>query len=318
MTGNGEESRRRKRLIRIISVAIAASLATISMKTGAWLVTGSVGLLSDAIESVVNLVAAVVGLVVILWSTRPPDEDHAYGHEKADYVSAGFEGALILLAAATIAYAAIDRLINPVGLTEVGIGLAISLIATLINLGAATLLVRTGRQEQSLTLEADGRHLMTDVWTTIGVVLGVGLVWLTGFEPLDPVIALVVAGNIVRTGSSLVRDSMSGLMDKALPAEDVKAVNEVLGRYSEGSVEFHALRTRRSGRRSFISVHVLVPGEWSVQTGHDFTEKVERDLRGAVDQATIFTHLEPVEDPLSFADTELDRNPDGPGNRPPA
>jgi cation diffusion facilitator family transporter len=308
MTGNGEESRRRKRLIRIISIAIAVSLVTISMKTGAWLVTGSVGLLSDAIESVVNLVAALVALVVILWSTRPPDEDHAYGHEKADYVSAGFEGALILLAALTIAYAAIDRLINPVGLTEVGVGLAISVAAALINLGAATLLVRVGRQEQSLTVEADGRHLMTDVWTTIGVVLGVGLVWLTGFERLDPVIALVVAANIVRTGSSLVRDSMSGLMDKGLPEDDLGAVKSVLDRYSEGTVEFHALRTRKSGRRSFISVHVLVPGEWTVQAGHDFAERVEEDLRKAVGQATIFTHLEPVEDPLSFADTELDRS----------
>ena len=310
MTSNGEESRRRKRLIRIISVAIVVSLVTISMKTGAWLVTGSVGLLSDAIESVVNLIAALVGLVVILWSTRPPDEDHAYGHEKADYVSAGFEGALILLAAFTIAYAAIERLINPAGLTEVGIGLAISLAATLIKLGAATLLMRTGRQEQSLTLEADGRHLMTDVWTTIGVVVGVALVWLTGFERLDPVIALVVAANIVRTGSSLVRDSMSGLMDKALPEDDLAAVQSVLHRYSKETVEFHALRTRKSGRRSFISVHVLVPGEWTVKAGHDFAEKVEEDLRKAVGQATIFTHLEPVEDPLSFADTELDRDRD--------
>jgi cation diffusion facilitator family transporter len=307
MTGNGEESRRRRRLIRIISIAIAVSLVTIAMKTAAWLLTGSVGLLSDAIESIVNLVAALVGLIVILWSTRPPDEDHAYGHEKADYVSAGFEGALILLAAFTIAYAAIDRLINPVGLTEVGIGLTVSLVATLINLGAATLLIRAGKQEQSLTLEADGRHLMTDVWTTVGVVLGVALVWLTGFERLDPLIALVVAANIVRTGSSLVRDSMSGLMDKALPESELAAVKQVLHRYSEGSVEFHALRTRSSGRRSFISVHVLVPGEWTVQAGHDFAERVEEDLREAVGQATIFTHLEPVEDPLSFADTELDR-----------
>ncbi len=307
MTGNGEESRRRKRLITIISVAIAVSLLTISMKTAAWLLTGSVGLLSDALESVVNLVAALVGLIVILWSTRPPDEDHAYGHEKADYVSAGFEGAMILLAAFTIAYAAVDRLLNPAGLTEIGIGLTISVVASLINLGAATLLIRTGRQEQSLTLEADGRHLMTDVWTTAGVIVGVALVWLTGWERLDPIIALVVAANIVRTGSSLVRDSMSGLMDKALPADQMAAVNGVLSRYEDGSVEFHALRTRKSGRRSFISVHVLVPGEWTVQAGHDFTEKVERDLRDAVGQATVFTHLEPVEDPLSFADTELDR-----------
>ncbi len=307
MTGNGEESRRRKRLITIISVAIAVSLVTISMKTAAWLLTGSVGLLSDALESVVNLVAALVGLVVILWSTRPPDEDHTYGHEKADYVSAGFEGALILLAAFTIAYAAIDRLIHPAGLTEIGIGLTISVVASLINLGAATLLIRTGRQEQSLTLQADGRHLMTDVWTTAGVIVGVALVWLTGLEWLDPIIALLVAANIVRTGSSLVRDSMSGLMDRALPVEEMAAVNEVLGRYSHDSVEFHALRTRKAGRRSFISVHVLVPGEWTVQAGHDFAERVEGDLREAVGQATVFTHLEPIEDPLSFADTELDR-----------
>lgn len=307
MTGNGEESRRRKRLITIISVAIAVSLLTISMKTVAWLLTGSVGLLSDALESVVNLVAALVGLVVILWSTRPPDEDHTYGHEKADYVSAGFEGAMILLAALTIAYAAIDRLIHPAGLTEVGIGLTISVVASLVNLGAATLLMRTGKQEQSLTLEADGRHLMTDVWTTAGVIVGVALVWLTGWEKLDPIIALVVAANIVRTGSSLVRDSMSGLMDKALPADELAAVNSVLGRYSDDNVEFHALRTRKSGRRSFISVHVLVPGEWTVQAGHDFAEKVEQNLREAVGPATVFTHLEPVEDPLSFADKELDR-----------
>jgi cation diffusion facilitator family transporter len=307
MTAERNDARRRRRLIRIISVAIAVSLLTISMKTGAWLLTGSVGLLSDAIESVVNLVAALVGLVVILWSTRPPDEDHTYGHEKADYVSAGFEGALILLAAFTIAYAAIDRLLHPAGLTEVGIGLAISLLATLINLGAATLLIRTGRQEQSLTLEADGRHLMTDVWTTLGVVAGIGLVWLTGWQTLDPLIALAVAANIVRIGSSLVRDSMSGLMDKALPVSDLAAVRGVLDRYSDGSVEFHALRTRKSGRRSFISVHVLVPGDWSVQAGHDFAEQVEEDLRAAVGQATIFTHLEPVEDPVSFEDTELDR-----------
>lgn len=308
MPAERDDTRRRQRLIRVISIAIAVSLLTISLKTGAWLLTGSVGLLSDAIESVVNLVAAVFGLGVILWSTRPPDEDHAYGHEKADYVSAGFEGALILLAAFTIAYAAIDRLIHPAGLSEVGVGLAISVVATLINLGAATLLIRTGREEESMTLVADGRHLMTDVWTTAGVVVGVGLVWLTGWQTLDPIIALLVAGNIVRTGVSLVRGSMSGLMDKALPPAEIAAVNAVLARYEDsGKVEFHALRTRKAGRRSFITVHVLVPGEWSVQAGHDFAERVEEDLRLTAEPATVFTHLEPVEDPVSFEDTELDR-----------
>ena len=298
---------RRRRLIRVISVSIAVALLTIGMKFAAWLLTGSVGLLSDAAESVVNLVAAGVALLVILWSTRPADEDHAYGHEKADYLSAGFEGALILLAAVTIAYAAIDRLINPVELTEVGIGLAVTAAASVLNLLTARLLVRTGEQESSVVLVADGRHLMTDVITSAGVIIGVGLVWLTGWERLDPIIALIVAANIVRTGVGLVSDSMSGLMDKALPESEISTVNGVLTRFEGEGIQFHALRTRKAGRRTFISVHVLVPGDWSVKEGHDLLERVEEDLRTPFEQATVFTHLEPIEDPLSFEDTELDR-----------
>jgi cation diffusion facilitator family transporter len=307
MTSNGEESRRRKRLIRIISVAIVVSLVTISMKTGAWLVTGSVGLLSDAIESVVNLIAALVGLVVILWSTRPPDEEHAYGHEKADYLSAGFEGALILAAAGTIAWVAIDRLINPTGLTDIGIGLTISVAASVINFGAAKMLVKAGKEEGSLTLVADGQHLMADFWTSLGVVTGVALAWLTGWGPLDSIVALLVAVHIVRTGYSLVRESMGGLMVRALPDGERAAIDAVLAGHRGESVEFHALRTRRAGRRAFISVHVLVPGGWTVQEGHDFVEEVEGELRAALDNATVFTHLEPIEDPISFHDTGLDR-----------
>ncbi|MCB0858575.1 MAG: cation transporter [Solirubrobacterales bacterium] len=298
---------RRRRLIRVISVSIAVALLTIGMKFAAWLLTGSVGLLSDAAESVVNLVAAGVALLVILWSTRPADEDHAYGHEKADYLSAGFEGALILLAAVTIAYAAIDRLINPVELTEVGIGLAVTAAASVLNLLTARMLVRTGEQESSVVLVADGRHLMTDVITSAGVIIGVGLVWLTGWERLDPIIALVVAANIVRTGVGLVSDSMSGLMDKALPETEISTVNGVLTRFEGEGIQFHALRTRKAGRRTFISVHVLVPGDWSVKEGHDLLERVEEDLRIPFEQATVFTHLEPIEDPISFEDTELDR-----------
>ncbi len=237
-----ENQRRRKRLIRVISVSIAVAVLTIGMKVAAWLLTGSVGLLSDAAESVVNLVAAGVALIVILWATRPPDEDHAYGHEKADYLSAGFEGALILLAAVTIAYAAIERLINPAELTEVGVGLAISAVASLLNLLTARLLVRTGEEESSLVLVADGRHLMTDVVTSAGVIIGVGLVWLTGWETLDPIIALLVAANIVRTGVGLVSDSMTGLMDKALPDSEIVQVNEVLEKYESQDIQFHALR----------------------------------------------------------------------------
>lgn len=302
------ETNRRKRLIRVIWLSIGAAVLTISMKTVAWLLTGSVGLLSDAAESVVNLVAAAVALIVVLWSTRPPDEDHSYGHEKADYLSAGFEGALIVLAAATIAYAAIGRLIDPSPLTDVGAGLAVSLAATLVNLLVGRFLIRAGREEQSMTVEADGRHLMTDVWTSIGVITGVALVYITGFERLDPIIALLVAANIVRTGVSLMKGSMSGLMDKALPDNELRAVTRVLDGHASETIQFHALRTRRAGRRAFVSVHVLVPGGWSVQQGHDFAEGIEEELLAVFDQATVFTHLEPIEDPLSFRDTDLDRD----------
>lgn len=309
-TGTADPDARRRRLVRVISVSIAAAVLTIAMKTVAWLLTDSVGLLSDAAESVVNLVAALVALAVILWSTRPPDEDHSYGHEKADYLSAGFEGALIVLAAATIAYAAVGRLIDPVALTDVWVGLSVSVAASLVNLVVGRYLISTGREETSLTLEADGRHLMTDVWTSAGVIVGVALVYITGFERLDPIIALLVAANIVRTGVSLVRGSMSGLMDKALPDEELRAVTRVLDGHAGETIQFHALRTRRAGRRAFVSVHVLVPGGWSVQQGHDFAEGIEEELRGVFDQATVFTHLEPIEDPLSFEDEDLDRPAD--------
>lgn len=294
----------------MISISIGVAVLTISMKFAAWLLTGSIGLLSDAAESVVNLVAAVVALVVILWATRPADEDHAYGHEKADYLSAGLEGALILLAAATIAYAAIERLIHPEALTEVGLGLAVSVGASILNLLTSRLLIRTGEQESSVVLVADGKHLMTDVITSAGVIVGVALVWLTGWDRLDPIIALLVAANIIHTGFGLVSDSLAGLMDKALPEEELAKVNHVLDGYESQEIHFHALRTRKAGRRTFISVHVLVPGEWSVKAGHDLLEKVEGDLRGGFDQATVFTHLEPIEDPVSFQDTELDRTTD--------
>jgi cation diffusion facilitator family transporter len=301
------DNRRRRRLIRLITVSIAAAIATITLKVIAWQMTGSVGLLSDAAESVVNLAAALIALSVILWSTRPPDEEHAYGHEKADYLSAGFEGALILAAAGTIAWVAIDRLINPTGLTDIGIGLTISVAASIINFGAAKMLVKAGKEEGSLTLVADGQHLMADFWTSLGVVTGVALAWLTGWGPLDSIVALLVAVHIVRTGYSLVRESMGGLMDRALPDGERAAIDAVLAGHRGESVEFHALRTRRAGRRAFISVHVLVPGGWTVQEGHDFVEEVEGELRGAVDNATVFTHLEPIEDPVSFHDTGLDR-----------
>lgn len=303
-----DAQRRRRRLIRVISVSITAAVVTIGLKFAAWGMTGSVGLLSDAAESVINLVAATVALIVILWATRPADEDHSYGHEKADHLAAGFEGGLIVLAAVGVAYAAVNRLLHPAELETLGAGIAVSGVATVVNLAAARLLIRTGREESSTVLAADGRHLMTDAWTSLGVITGVALVWLTGWQTLDPLIALFVAFNIVLTGVALVREALAGLMDRALPEEDLAAVNRVLDFYTSDEIGFHALRTRAAGRRSFISVHVLVPGHWSVQRGHDLVEQIEADLRSHFDQATIFTHLEPLEDPASFEDTDLDRH----------
>ena len=295
-------------LTRFAWLAVAAALVTIALKTLAWAVTGSVGLLSDALESVVNLVAALLAVVVLRWAAKPADEEHEYGHAKAEYVSAGVEGTLIFFAALSIAWTAAGRLVDPVGLEDVGLGLVLSTLASLVNLGVGLGLVRAGRRERSITLEADGRHLLTDVWTSAGVIAGVGAVALTGWERLDPLIAIVVAANIVVTGASLVRRATGGLMDRALPPADRAAVAAVLDRYTEeGDVRFHALRTRQAGRRSFMSVHVLVPGEWSVQRGHDLVERLEDEILAVVPGLAVFTHLEPIEDPASFADAQLDR-----------
>jgi len=295
------------KLARLLWLSVAAAVVTIALKTGAWLVTGSVGLLSDAAESLVNLVAAIVALATLHWASQPPDPDHRYGHEKAEYFSAGLEGGMILVAALGIAGLALSRLLHPAALQDVGAGLAVSAAASAINLVVALQLLRAGRRHHSILLEADGRHLMTDVWTSAGVILGVGLVAATGIERLDPAIALAVAANIVFTGGRLVRRSIDGLMDHALPADDETRIQAVLDRYASDCVAFHALRTRQAGRRSFMSVHVLVPGSWSVHEGHAFLELVERDLRSAVPSATVFTHLEPIEDAASFADVALER-----------
>jgi cation diffusion facilitator family transporter len=295
-------------LTRFAWLAVAAAVATIALKTLAWVLTGSVGLLSDALESVVNLVAAVLALVALRWAAKPPDEEHAYGHAKAEYVSAGVEGAAIFVAALSIGWVAVDRLLDPMPLEGVGVGLAVALGASLVNLAVGGVLLRTGRRRRSIALEADGRHLLTDVWTSVGVVVAVGAVALTGWGWLDPVIALAVAANILVAGAGLVRRSTGGLMDRRLPAADLDAIDQVLHRAREDRIRFHALRTRRAGRLSFLSVHVLVPGAWTVQRGHDLLEQIEAELRAAVPQLVVFTHLEPLEDPSSFADTVLDRS----------
>jgi cation diffusion facilitator family transporter len=298
------------RLFRLLWLSIAAAVLTISLKTVAYLLTGSVGLLSDAVESVVNLVAAVVALLALRWATKPADEEHAYGHQKAEYFSAGIEGALIVVAAGAIAITAIGRLLDPQPIEDVGVGLAVSVVASMINLAVGFLLLRAGRRERSIILEADGKHLMTDVWTSAGVIVGVGAVAITGWEPLDALVAIAVAVNIVIAGSGLVQRSVGGLMDRALGDPEREQINDVLSRFERDGVRFHALRTRQAGSRAFISVHVLVPGAWNVQRGHDLVEDVEAALRERLPYATVFTHLEPAEDPRSFADTKLDRRRD--------
>jgi len=297
----------RPSLVRYAWLSIAAAVATIALKTGAYWLTDSVGLLSDALESLVNLVAAVVALVALTVAARPADEDHAFGHDKAEYFSSGLEGGLILLAAFAIAITALDRLLHPRPLAHLGLGLAVSLVASLVNLATALVLFAAGRRHHSITLEADAHHLMTDVWTSAGVLVGVGAVRLTGWGWLDPVVALAVAGNIVRMGVSLMRRSMRGLMDAALPVDEQGVIREVLDGFRGDGVEYHALRTRRAAARRFVSVHILVPGEWSVQRGHDLLERVEAGVCARLPNVTIFTHLEPLEDPAAWGDEGLDR-----------
>ena len=294
-------------LTRFAWLSIAAAVLTIGLKTTAWWITDSVGLLSDAMESVVNLVGGLMALAMLTVAERPADDDHPYGHGKAEYFSSGVEGTLILIAAVCIGVAAVDRLISPKPLEEIGIGLAVSIVASLVNLGVALLLLRVGRTRNSITLEANARHLLTDVWTSVGVVAGVGMVALTDWERLDPIVAIIVAANIIWTGVGIVRQSISGLMDVALPVEDRVAVEEVLKRHEQAGVKFHALWTRQAGARKFISFHVLVPGDWTVQRGHQLLERIENDIRHVVPDSTIFTHHESLDDPTSWEDETLDR-----------
>lgn len=295
----------RPALTRFAWLSIFAAIVIIGLKGVAYALTGSVGLLSDALESLVNLVAASVALVALVIAARPADEDHHYGHDKAEYFSSGVEGVLILVAALAIAAAAVHRLMSPRPLEQLGIGLALTLLATLINLAVARKLLAAGRQHDSITLEADAHHLMTDVWTSVGVVLGVGAVALSGWIWLDPVVAILVAVKIVWTGYDLIRRSVIGLMDTALPGPEQAVIKEVLDRYRANGIEYHALRTRRSGARRFVSLHILVPGAWSVRRGHDLLEEMEAEIRERLSNTTITTHMEPLEDPRSWRDTVL-------------
>ena len=298
----------RKNLSRYVWLSIAAAVVTIWLKMAAYFYTGSVGLLSDALESIINLVAAIVALLIIRIAAAPPDDDHAFGHDKAEYFASGIEGTLIFVAAVGIFYTAVPRLFAPQPLESVGFGLIVSLVATLVNLFVGIVLIRVGKQHHSIVLEADGRHLMTDVWTSVGVIAGIVIVSLTGWIVLDPIIGLIVALNIVWTGFQLIKRSALGLMDTAVTPETYENIVQVLDGYvAAQGIDYHALRTRQSGARKFISVHILVPDEWTVQKGHELTEQIENDICSAVSDSIVFTHLEPLEDPSSFYDVELFR-----------
>jgi len=294
-------------LTRFAWLSIAAALITIALKATAYFLTGSVGLLSDALESIVNLVGAMMALAMLTIAARPADEDHAYGHSKAEYFSSGVEGTLILIAAVSIVITAIPRLINPKPLEQIGLGLGVSIAASLVNLIVALILLRASKQYNSVTLEANAHHLMTDVWTSLGVLVGVGAVALTDWERLDPIVAFLVAANIIWSGVRIVRMSALGLMDTALSIEEQDLVRNALKPYMQNDVEYHALRTRQSGSRRFVSVHIIVPGKWTVQRGHHLLERIEADIRHVLPSVTIFTHLESLNDPASWDDTNLDR-----------
>ncbi len=289
------------------AVSIVAALLTVGLKAAAYLLTGSLGLLSDAAESSANLVAAIGAFWALSAAARPPDEEHAYGHTKAEFFSSALEGALVLAAAGFIVATAVGRLFDPQPLENVGLGLVVSVAAAVLNGVVGLVLLRAGGRLRSAALRADGRHLLTDVWTTAGVVAGVLLVGATGWAVLDPLIALVVAANIVWVGFRILNEAAHGLLDTALPSEDLNVVEGVISRYRQAGVEFHALRTRSAGARRFVSVHVLVPGSWTVRRGHNLSEDLERDVVEALPMTTVFVHLEPLEDEASFRDIDLDR-----------
>lgn len=295
-------------LRKFMYLSIATAVVTIGLKFYAYYITGSMGLLSDALESFVNLFAAIFALIMLNLSHKPADEGHEFGHGKAEYFSSAIEGGLILLAAFSIIYSAIPKIINPVELENVNMGLIFSLAASLLNLGVGLTLIKGGKKHKSLILEADGKHLMTDVWTSGGVIAGIILVKFTGWLILDPIIAILVALNIIYTGYKLISRSASGLMDAAIPDEDLEKITSYLDSLKEEEIEYHSLMTRESGQRKFISLHLLVPGKWTVKKGHDYADIIEETIEGMFDEpVTVISHLEPIEDPASMNDIGIDR-----------
>lgn len=289
-------------------LSVVAALVTMAVKFLGYMLTGSVGLFSDAAESVVNLAAALVAVWAVTLAARPADEEHAYGHTKSEYFSSGVEGTLILVAAVVIAMEALPHLVHPQPITQIGLGLTFSTAGAVINGVLAWFMLRAGKQQRSIVLQADARHLFTDVWTTVGVLVGVLLVGLTGWLLLDPIIALLVAANIIWTGVRLIHETGLGLLDTSLPKGDLNQINALLEPYRTQGMLFHALRSRAAGTRRFVSFHVLVPGSWTVLKGHAICEEIELAIRDTLPETTVFTHLEPREDPISFIDQTLDRD----------
>jgi cation diffusion facilitator family transporter len=305
----------RDSLTRFAWLSLGAAVITVTLKLLAYALTGSVALLSDALESLVNVMAGGMAVAMLRLAERPPDEEHPYGHGKAEYFSSGLEGLLILVAALGIGWTAWRRLLAPVPLEQPMVGLVIVGIATVLNFAIAQVLFRAARRGDSITLEANARHLMTDVWTSAGVIVGVSLAALTGWARLDAVIAIAIALHIIAAGLTLIRRSAHGMLDTAISTAEQARVTAVLGRYEAHGIEFHAVRTRQSGGRRFVSMHVLVPGGWRVRKGHELLEEIEAEVRAVVPNATVFTHLEPLEDPASFDDIDIERAGDA-GRRP--
>lgn len=283
-------------------LSLVAGIVVLLLKLGAWRVTGSVGLLSDALESLVNIAAAVVAIVALRTASRPPDSGHPFGHGKAEYFSAMVEGGMIMVAATLIIYSAVPRLLSPRPLEEIGIGLAISVVASAVNAAVAVVLFRVGRRHGSPALVADAHHLVTDLWTTAGVLVAVVVVGATGWNVLDPLIALAVALNIIYVGVRLLRRSSAGLMDASLPDDEVDLIIERLRPFTTSEVAIHGLQTRQAGRQRFVRMHVLVPGAWSVDRGHDLCDEIERVVCAALPGTDCVTHLEPLEDPRAWED----------------
>ena len=295
-------------LERYAWLSVATALVALALKGLAWWVTGSVGLLSDALETIINLATAFIALSMLRIAAAPPDEEHPHGHFKAEYFASGIEGALIVLAAAGIAWTSLPRLVAPQPIEAPGLGIALAVAASAINLATALVLIGVGRREHSIALEADGHHLMTDVWTTAGVIVGVGLVVASGWNILDPLVALAVAVRIVFTGAMLMRRSLAGLMDSAIPGAERGEIEKIFAEYRRRyEVDFHALRTRQAGSRRFVSFHLLVPDAWSVERAHELSEEIESRIRSLVPNAILLSHIEPIGQRASYDDINLER-----------